>query len=41
MRQPHDFGTDSKGSVELATEMIWKFIKTAFDGGRHAKRAGK
>jgi ribose 5-phosphate isomerase B len=28
-------------SVELAMEMIWKFIKTEFEGGRHAKRVGK
>jgi ribose 5-phosphate isomerase B len=27
--------------VELAMEMIWKFIKTEFEGGRHAKRVGK
>ncbi|HRO44894.1 ribose 5-phosphate isomerase B [Agriterribacter sp.] len=28
-------------SVELALEMIWKFIQTEFEGGRHAMRVGK
>ncbi|HTN06087.1 ribose 5-phosphate isomerase B [Agriterribacter sp.] len=28
-------------SVELALEMIWKFIQTEFEGGRHAMRVDK
>lgn len=28
-------------SLELTMEMIWKFIETNFEGGRHAARVGK
>ena len=28
-------------SLDLALEMVWKFIETTFEGGRHADRVGK
>jgi ribose 5-phosphate isomerase B len=28
-------------SLDLALEMVWKFIETDFEGGRHADRVGK
>lgn len=28
-------------SVELALEMVEVFLKTSFEGGRHARRVGK